>query len=68
MLLLIDNFDSFSHILADYFKQCGLKLKVVRNDLPLSALKKENYAGLVLSPGPETPQRREIFWKSWIIS
>ncbi len=57
MLLLIDNFDSFSHILADYFRQSGLDLRVVRNDTSLSVLNKENYAGLVLSPGPETPSK-----------
>lgn len=56
MLLLIDNFDSFSHILADYFRQTGVELKIVRNDIPLAELVKENYQGLILSPGPGTPQ------------
>ncbi|GAB4107654.1 aminodeoxychorismate/anthranilate synthase component II [Echinicola sediminis] len=57
MLLLIDNFDSFSHILADYFLQSGVALKIVRNDTPLALLKEESYEGLVLSPGPETPEK-----------
>ncbi|WP_215224282.1 anthranilate synthase component II [Echinicola shivajiensis] len=57
MLLLIDNFDSFSHILADYFLQTNMELKIVRNDTPLALLKEENYEALVLSPGPETPDK-----------
>ncbi|WP_186753817.1 anthranilate synthase component II [Echinicola salinicaeni] len=57
MLLLIDNFDSFSHILADYFLQTGMELKIVRNDTPLALLKEEKYEGVVLSPGPETPDK-----------
>ncbi|MBD8488362.1 aminodeoxychorismate/anthranilate synthase component II [Echinicola sp. CAU 1574] len=65
MLLLIDNFDSFSHILADYFRQAGFQLRIVRNDTPLALLKEENYEGVVLSPGPETPEKagnlKEIF-------
>ncbi|WP_143962662.1 anthranilate synthase component II [Litoribacter populi] len=57
MLLLIDNFDSFSYILADYLRQAGAELKVVRNDVSLEELQKESYEGLILSPGPETPDR-----------
>lgn len=57
MLLLIDNFDSFSHILADSIRQTGADLKIVRNNIPLSELVKEEYEGLVLSPGPGTPDK-----------
>lgn len=57
MLLLIDNFDSFSHILADYFLQMGMELKIVRNDIPLSELIDQSFEGLILSPGPETPAK-----------
>jgi len=57
MLLLIDNFDSFSRILADYFLQAGVELKIVRNDTPLALIKEEVYEGIVLSPGPETPEK-----------
>lgn len=55
MVLLIDNFDSFSHILADYFRQLGLELKIVRNDTPLESLKEQTFEALILSPGPGTP-------------
>lgn len=55
MVLLIDNFDSFSHILADYFRQLGLELKIVRNDTSLKTLIEQEYDALILSPGPGTP-------------
>ena len=55
MLLLIDNFDSFSHILADYLRQTGKELKIVRNDVNIESLKSEFFEGVILSPGPETP-------------
>ncbi|NHE59168.1 anthranilate synthase component II [Cyclobacterium plantarum] len=56
MILLIDNFDSFSHILADYFKRSGEAVMVVRNDVPLTALFDLEFAALVLSPGPGRPE------------
>lgn len=57
MILLIDNFDSFSHILADYFLRTDVKLRIVRNDVSLEEVIKEDYQALVLSPGPETPAK-----------
>ena len=57
MYLFIDNFDSFSHILADYVRQCGVQLKIVRNDVPLTALRRGSYQGLILSPGPGIPSQ-----------
>ncbi len=56
MLLLIDNFDSFSHILADLIKQTGEKLHVVRNDVSLDELAQIDFYGLILSPGPGRPE------------
>ncbi|MCC5944305.1 MAG: aminodeoxychorismate/anthranilate synthase component II [Bernardetiaceae bacterium] len=57
MFLLLDNFDSFTYNLYDYLAQAGAKVKVVRNDTPLSIIKKQDYQGLIISPGPETPER-----------
>lgn len=57
MLLLIDNFDSFSHILADYLRQTGHELEIYRNDVPLDLIKDREWDGLVLSPGPGTPRQ-----------
>lgn len=57
MVLLIDNFDSFSHMLADYFLRFGVEIKIYRNDVSLEELKQHTWEALILSPGPETPQK-----------
>jgi anthranilate synthase component II len=55
MLLLIDNFDSFSHMLADLILQTGQELKIVRNDVSVESLQDLPFDGLILSPGPGRP-------------
>lgn len=55
MILLLDNFDSFTYNLVDYFNQLGVESKVLRNDMPLDEITTGEYEGIVLSPGPETP-------------
>lgn len=55
MVLLIDNFDSFSHMLADYLLRWGVEIKIYRNDVDLNELKNQQWEALILSPGPETP-------------
>ncbi len=57
MLLLIDSFDSFSHILADLIRQSGEELLILRNDVSLSDLEVLNFDGLILSPGPGIPAK-----------
>ena len=56
MILVIDNYDSFVHNLARYFRQFGCETKVVRNDAISAAevlqLKPD---AIVISPGPCTP-------------
>lgn len=54
-LLLLDNFDSFTYNLLDYFQQLGCEVQVVRNDVPLAQLEELDFDALVLSPGPGTP-------------
>lgn len=56
--LLIDNYDSFTHMLADYIRQCDVLCDVVRNDDDrlTNAYFINNYNALVLSPGPQTPK------------
>lgn len=56
MILLIDNYDSFTYNLVDYFQQIGVAVKVVRNDEPVESITSGDYAGIVLSPGPEKPE------------
>ncbi len=55
MLLLLDNFDSFTYNLVDYFGQLGLACRVHRQDVPLAEVVSEPYTAVVLSPGPGTP-------------
>ncbi len=54
-LLLLDSFDSFTHMLADYLRQLGAEVLVRRNDVPLPYLRRLEFGGIVLSPGPGTP-------------
>ena len=56
MLVLIDNYDSFTYNLVHYFQELGEKVKVFRNDGILSEeVLKLNPTSLVISPGPSTP-------------
>jgi anthranilate synthase component 2 len=61
VILLIDNYDSFTYNLFHYLGELGVKVKVVRNDEITAeqslALKPE---GIVLSPGPCTPNEAGI--------
>lgn len=57
-VLLIDNFDSFTHMLADYMMQCDIECVIARNnEQALLLAEPKNFLALVLSPGPETPQK-----------
>tara|TARA_R110002096_G_scaffold123743_1_gene267603 strand:- start:421 stop:1011 length:591 start_codon:yes stop_codon:yes gene_type:complete len=61
MLLIIDNYDSFTFNLVHYFQELGATTRVVRNDA-LSAAEAFALqpAGIVLSPGPCDPDRAGI--------
>lgn len=61
MLLLIDNYDSFTHNVARYFRELGANITVVRNDqLTLADMHAMPLTGLVISPGPCTPNEAGI--------
>ncbi|MGV3540528.1 MAG: anthranilate synthase component II [Rufibacter sp.] len=60
MLLLLDNFDSFTYNLYDYFRQLGAEVEVRRNDVPLEELQELPLQGIVLSPGPGTPEKAGV--------
>lgn len=61
MLLLIDNYDSFTHNLARYFVELGQEVKVVRNDaITCTEIAQLNPKYLVLSPGPCTPDESGV--------
>lgn len=56
-LLLIDNYDSFTYNLYDYFLQLKAECRVIRNDeLSLEEIKQLEFDGFVLSPGPKKPE------------
>lgn len=56
-LLVVDNFDSFTHMLVDYLRQAGANCRVVRNNQPMHGLIDASVDGVVLSPGPGTPRQ-----------
>ena len=56
MLLLLDNYDSFTYNLYDYICRCGAAVEVVRNDAIDVASIGKKYAGIILSPGPGQPK------------
>lgn len=61
MLLLIDNYDSFTYNLYQYFCELGAEVKVMRNDqLTLTDIEKLAPSHLVISPGPCTPDQAGI--------
>ena len=61
MLLLIDNYDSFTHNLARYFEELGEDVCVVRNDaISCSQISELNPERIVLSPGPCTPNESGV--------
>ncbi len=55
-VLLIDHDDSFVHMLADYFRQVGATVTVVRHVHAQEMLKQNGWDLLVLSPGPGRPE------------
>ncbi|MDP2175557.1 MAG: aminodeoxychorismate/anthranilate synthase component II [Bacteroidota bacterium] len=56
MLLLIDNYDSFTYNLKDYFEQLKQEVIVVRNDeIDAQSIQNLSFDKIVLSPGPKRP-------------
>lgn len=61
MVLLIDNYDSFTYNLVHYFETLGADMKIVRND---AATAEELFAmspkAVVISPGPSSPKNAGV--------
>ncbi len=56
MILMIDNYDSFTYNLVQYLGELGAEVKTVRNDaITTSEIRELNPRGIVISPGPCTP-------------
>jgi len=61
MLLLIDNYDSFTYNLFQYLSELGEEVVVVRNDkITLDEIEQMKPQRIVISPGPSTPLRAGI--------
>ncbi len=61
MLLMIDNYDSFTYNLVQYFGELGQEVEVHRNDeITIEEIEKLNPEFLVISPGPCTPNEAGI--------
>ncbi|MBR5908673.1 MAG: aminodeoxychorismate/anthranilate synthase component II [Schwartzia sp.] len=57
MLLLLDNYDSFTYNVYQLLAELGADVEVVRNDVEtVSELAKRGYSGVVISPGPGEPK------------
>jgi len=61
MLLMIDNYDSFTYNLVQYLAELGEDVRVVRNDaLSIDEIRKLAPARIVISPGPGTPDQAGV--------
>ena len=61
MILLIDNYDSFTYNLYQYLCELGAEVSVVRNDkITLDQIRDMNPEKIVVSPGPCTPDKAGI--------
>ena len=61
MLLMIDNYDSFTYNLVQYFGELGQEVKVFRNDeISVEDVKNLKPEYLVISPGPCAPKQAGV--------
>jgi anthranilate synthase/aminodeoxychorismate synthase-like glutamine amidotransferase len=65
MILLIDNYDSFTYNIVHYMENLNFNLKVVRNDkITCDEIKTLSPEAIIISPGPETPDNAGICLKA----
>jgi len=76
LILMIDNYDSFTYNLVQYFGELGVILNVVRNNrITIEGIEEMNPDKIVISPGPGTPDDagiskdviRQFQRKKWIL-
>ena len=61
MLLVIDNYDSFTYNLVQYFGELGAEMEVYRNDrITIDEIREKNPERICISPGPCTPKEAGI--------
>ena len=61
MVLMIDNYDSFTYNIVQYCLELGADLKVIRNDeLTVNEIKELHPEKIIISPGPATPNEAGV--------
>lgn len=61
MILMIDNYDSFTYNIVQYCLELGADLKVIRNDeLSVKQIEELNPEKIIISPGPATPNEAGV--------
>jgi anthranilate synthase component 2 len=61
MVLMIDNYDSFTYNIVQYCLELGAKLKVIRNDeLTIKEIEALNPEKIIISPGPASPNEAGV--------
>jgi anthranilate synthase/aminodeoxychorismate synthase-like glutamine amidotransferase len=61
LILVIDNYDSFTYNLVQYLGELGAKLEVYRNDkITLDGIRNRKPSGILISPGPGEPRNAGI--------
>ena len=57
MLLLLDNYDSFTYNIYQMLRNLGAEIEVIRNDKTnVKEIRSKNYKGIIISPGPGLPK------------
>lgn len=57
MLLLLDNYDSFTYNIYQLFSDIGAQVEVIRSDkISIDKIRTNGYRGVIISPGPGIPQ------------
>jgi len=57
MIIIIDNYDSFTYNLVQCVGELGYKIKIIRNDkINLQEIEKLNPSHIIISPGPGSPK------------
>ena len=60
-MIIIDNYDSFTYNIVEYFKILGKNPVVYKNDeITINELKNKNFGSIVISPGPNSPNEAGI--------
>ena len=61
MILMIDNYDSFTYNIVQYCRELGADLKIIRNDeMSVQEIEKLNPEKIIISPGPASPDEAGV--------